>query len=346
MKKMYSRLLILATAATLIPACTSESNEETNSPVAALVTAGVSGPQTRAVDNKWNADQIGVMVVEATGATTTMGSKYQNVGYMTTSTGTSADFTPTAAGGGIFFEDATAEFTFAAYAPYSPSASASVLPGNNGKVAVNTSSQPTATEQEKVDYIYATGAKATKSSPVIRFTDHTAQGGSDCAFKHRMARLVLKVQVSNTDGFADAGVLEHANYQLGGLVHEGTFDVVTGNATATGSIVNDWMLRQYDSSQATTADLCVASFDAATGVMTLSMVLLPQTLANALAFEIVPNDGESQTYVNKDMIKPALNAGYSYTYTITVKKTGLTVSGSTIEPWNNGGSVTGDAKMQ
>ena len=80
--------------------------------------------------------------------------------------------------------------------------------------------------------------------------------------------------------------------------------------------------------------------------MTLSMVLLPQTLANALAFEIVPNDGESQTYVNKDMIKPALNAGYSYTYTITVKKTGLTVSGSTIEPWNNGGSVTGDAKMQ
>lgn len=346
MKKMYSRLLVLATAATLLPACTSESNEKNYGPVAAQVTAGVSGPKTRAVDNMWNADQIGVMVVEATGQGTTMGSKYKNVGYMTTSTGTTADFSPMATGGGIFFEDATAEFTFAAYAPYAPSTSASVLPGNNGQVAVNTSNQPTATEQEKVDYIYATGAKASKGSPVIRFTDHTAQGGSDCAFKHRMARLVLKVQVSNTDGFANAGVLEYAGYKLGGLVHEGTFDVTTGIASATGNAVSDWMLRQYDSSKRTATDQCVTSFDATSGVMTLSMVVLPQTLANALAFEIVPNDGEAQTYANKDMIKPALDAGYSYTYTITVKKTGLTVSGSTIEPWNDGGSVTGDAKMQ
>ena len=80
--------------------------------------AGVSGPKTRAVDNGWNADRIGVMVVDAPGTTTTMGGKYKNVGYATTSTGTNADFTPMTAGGGIFFEDAFLEFTFAAYAPY------------------------------------------------------------------------------------------------------------------------------------------------------------------------------------------------------------------------------------
>ena len=45
------------------------------------------------------------------------------------------------------------------------------------------------------------------------------------------------------------------------------------------------------------------------------------------------------------MIKPALEAGYSLSYTITVKKTGLTLSGSTIENWNDGGSHAGDAKM-
>lgn len=88
----------------------------------------------------------------------------------------------------------------------------------------------------------------------------------------------------------------------------------------------------------------MATFDAATGVMTFTMILLPQTLANALVLEISPDDGEYQSYSNKDMIKPALEAGYSYTYTITVKKTGLTLSGSTIENWNDGGSHAGDAK--
>ena len=321
---MNMRFFIIAAAATLLAACTQE-NEVQNNPVEARITAGVSGPKTRAVDNGWNADRIGVMVVDAPGTTTTMGGKYKNVGYATTSTGTNADFTPMTAGGGIFFEDAFLEFTFAAYAPYASGANASTLPGTDGKITVNTSNQPTTTEQEKVDYIHATGAKADKDSPTVSFTDNTAAGGSDCSFKHKMARLILKVQVSNTDGFDDTAVLEFADYKLGGLVHEGTFDVKTGTAA--------------------TAGKCVATFDAATGVMTFTMILLPQTLANALVLEISPDDEEYQSYSNKDMIKPALEAGYSYTYTITVKKTGLTLSGSTIENWNDGGSHAGDAKM-
>ena len=259
--------------------------------------------------------------------------------------GTNADFTPMTAGGGIFFEDAFLEFTFAAYAPYASGANASTLPGTDGKITVNTSNQPTTTEQEKVDYIHATGAKADKDSPTVSFTDNTAAGGSDCSFKHKMARLILKVQVSNTDGFDDTAVLEFADYKLGGLVHEGTFDVKTGTAATAGSVVSDWMLRQCTGAPKTATDKCVATFDAATGVMTFTMILLPQTLANALVLEISPDDGEYQSYSNKDMIKPALEAGYSYTYTITVKKTGLTLSGSTIENWNDGGSHAGDAKM-
>lgn len=226
---MNMRFFIIAAAATLLAACTQE-NEVQNNPVEARITAGVSGPKTRAVDNGWNADRIGVMVVDAPGTTTTMGGKYKNVGYATTSTGTNADFTPMTAGGGIFFEDAFLEFTFAAYAPYASGANASTLPGTDGKITVNTSNQPTTTEQEKVDYIHATGAKADKDSPTVSFTDNTAAGGSDCSFKHKMARLILKVQVSNTDGFDDTAVLEFADYKLGGLVHEGTFDVKTGTA--------------------------------------------------------------------------------------------------------------------
>ncbi|MDB9231208.1 fimbrillin family protein [Odoribacter splanchnicus] len=341
---MNMRFFIIAAAATLLAACTQE-NEVQNNPVEARITAGVSGPKTRAVDNGWNADRIGVMVVDAPGTTTTMGGKYKNVGYATTSTGTNADFTPMTAGGGIFFEDAFLEFTFAAYAPYASGANASTLPGTDGKITVNTSNQPTTTEQEKVDYIHATGAMADKDSPTVSFTDNTAAGGSDCSFKHKMARLILKVQVSNTDGFDDTAVLEFADYKLGGLVHEGTFDVKTGTAATAGSVVSDWMLRQCTGAPKTATDKCVATFDAATGVMTFTMILLPQTLANALVLEVSPDDGEYQSYSNKDMIKPALEAGYSYTYTITVKKTGLTLSGSTIENWNDGGSHAGDAKM-
>ena len=82
---MNMRFFIIAAAATLLAACTQE-NEVQNNPVEARITAGVSGPKTRAVDNGWNADRIGVMVVDAPGTTTTMGGKYKNVGYATTST--------------------------------------------------------------------------------------------------------------------------------------------------------------------------------------------------------------------------------------------------------------------
>ena len=107
---MNMRFFIIAAAATLLAACTQE-NEVQNNPEEARITAGVSGPKTRAVDNGWNADRIGVMVVDAPGTTTTMGGKYKNVGYATTSTGTTADFTPITKGYGIFFEDASSKFT-------------------------------------------------------------------------------------------------------------------------------------------------------------------------------------------------------------------------------------------
>lgn len=344
---MNKKFFILAAAATLLAACTQE-DEVQNNPVEARITAGVSGPKTRAVDNVWNADRIGVMAVDAPGESTTMGKKYKNVEYRTASTGTSADFTPATAGDGIFFEDASREFTFAAYAPFASSYNASNLPGNNGKITVNTENQHTVAKQEAIDYIYATGAKGSKSNPVISFTNNTAAGGSDCSFKHKMARLILKVQVSAADGFTEPSVLRFANYKLGGLIHEGTFDVLTGTATATGTVVNDWMLIESTYPTPTTQTVtykCVSDYDVNTGVMTLTMILLPQTLADYLNLEITPDDGESQAYSNKDLIKPALEAGYSYTYTITVKKTGLTLSGSTIVNWNDGGSHSGDAMM-
>lgn len=239
--KTNTRLLILATSALLLTAC-SEDNNTLGGPVKARITAGVSGPKVKAIDNRWNADKIGVMVTATTGTSTTMINKYKNVAYETSSTTMSADFDPVSQSDGIFFEDANAEFTFAAYAPYASSYGRSTLPGDNGKVPVNTEDQPNVAKQERIDYIYATGAKAGKNNPVISFINNTSMGGTDCSFKHKMARLILKVQVSEADGFTKPSVLRLANYKLGGLIHEGTFDILTGTATATGPVVNDWLL--------------------------------------------------------------------------------------------------------
>ena len=49
---MNMRFFIIAAAATLLAACTQE-KEVQNNPVEARITAGVSGPKTRAVDNGW-----------------------------------------------------------------------------------------------------------------------------------------------------------------------------------------------------------------------------------------------------------------------------------------------------
>lgn len=342
---MNKKFFILAAAAMALAACSNDDEVGGSDKVEARITADVNGPKTRAVDNCWNADEIGVMVVREA-AWTTMSQKYRNVPYKTESTLTTADFIPVNTGGGIFFENAFETYTFSAYAPYAKSSANDVLPGTDGVVEVNTFDQPTQAKQEKIDWLYAYGATADQDAPTISFTNNTASGGSDCSFKHKMARLILNVQVSKTDGFDEENVLEEADYELDGLVHEGTFNVVSGEtALKDGAAAKNWILYGYDKTVQNTVQNCYYKYDPATGVMTFTMILLPQTLDKALTFTVCPDDEQYQEYTNSDAIKPALNAGTSYTYTITVRKTGLTISGCTIENWNDGGTIPGDAEM-
>ncbi len=341
--KTIIKLLLLTATATLLAACAKE-NKESKSYVAAQITAEMSGPKTRASNANWNNDQIGVMVTNA--PSSNMATIYKNVGYKTISTGTSADFQPTTANGGIFFKDPTEEVTFAAYAPYVASTSDATLPGNDGAITVDTRTQGTTAAQESIDYIYATGAKGSKATPSIQFKNGGA--GNDHSFKHKMTRLVLKIKISGATDFANANVLNLADYTLGGLIHDGTFNITTGTATANSTTpVNDWKLRECTgaASSRTATDKCIANYDNGSGIMTLTMILLPQTLSSALSFSMVPDDGENKTYSNTTSIQPALEAEKSYTYTITVKKTGLTITGSTITDWINGGNTDADATM-
>jgi len=305
--------LILAAAAMTLAACSND--DDCSKKVAAQISAGLSAANTRAVDAKWNADEIGVSV--------TGGTSYTNQKYSTTSTGTTADFT--AVGDGIFFQD-TQTCTFSAYAPYQSA---------GGTVDVDTQNNNTTSDkQESIDFLYAAGATASESSPTVSFTDNTASGGKDCSFHHKMARLQIVLQTSTADGFNASDIFNAKEVTLSRLKHTGTFDTTTGTAAVSTSAtaVSGWDITS-----------CKHTDDKSAYTRTYSLILLPQDASQTkLPIKITIN---GNTYTNDSDIKPNLEAGYSYTYTITVKKTGLTVSGCTITDWSNGGSFTGTATM-
>ncbi len=317
---MKQRFYIMAAAALTLAACSNDENMEmTDGPVAARITAGLSAPTTRAIGTNWNADQIGVWVKDA--PTSDMETLYKNVLYTTTSTGATAEFTATT-GEGIFFQDANETVTFAAYAPYQPSDDNETLPGNNGKVDVKTDNMNTATDQEKIDFLFAEGAEASRASSTVSFTD-------DHSFHHKMAQLNVVFQTSETDGFEPDDIFG-CSFNLGGLIHEGTSNVTDGTTALTGEPLDSW-------------DISGCKYTDAATTRTYSLILLPQDLTNKALNVKVGIDG--QTYSNSDAINPNLQAGYTYTYTITVKKSGLVVSGCTITPWASGSTGSGDAEM-
>lgn len=346
---MKAKYLMIATVAILLTACSNDENEVNNGPVEARITARM-GAETRAVNSETSTfeenDAIGVMVtkVEQTGgsgATSNMVTRYKNVKYTTsrgTQSGSSAAFEAAATGAGIFFQDATETVTFAAYYPYQQS-NADALPGTNGAISVNTQNNNTKSDsdnkQAKIDFLFALGATASKNTPTVIFKDN-------CQFQHKMAQLKLVVKASTDNGFTaeEAKVVCNgtSTYKLGGLIHEGTFTLnvaggtATGVAITTGGSVSDWNITD-----------CVHTDDGSKTTRTYTLILLPQNVSgSALTFEA--NIG-GQTYKNTDAINPNLQAGNTYTYTITVKKTGLTVSGCNIEAWGTGSTGSGDATM-
>lgn len=357
---MKAKYLMIATVATLLAACSNDENEVNNGPVEARVTAGM-GVETRAVNDATSSfakdDAIGVIVTKveqsagSSATTSGMVDRYKNVKYTTAQGGTTATFAA-GTGEGIFFQDATETVTFAAYYPYQTSTNAGTLPGTdgNGVITVNTKDNNTVTtdenKQAKIDFLFASGATASKSSPKVEFKDNSSTlGGTNCQFQHKMAQLKLVIVGSTQDGFtedeAKAVCGDASAYTLGGLKHDGTFTLAVSNGTATGTAkvsddaqaVTDWTITG-----------CVKTDDADNYTRTYTLILLPQDCSSsALTFGA---EIGGQKYGNNSSIAPNLEAGKTYTYTITVKKKGLEVSGCTIKAWETTTAQTGDAEMQ
>lgn len=310
-KKKY---LIFAAAALTLAACSNDDENLNGGPVAAQVTAGIGGVQTRASGKTWDSgDAIGISTI---GSTLT---SYANMKYTTSGNG---NFTHAADLGGeasgIFFQDADETVTFCAYYPYDEDSNEESLPGEEGIITdVTTTDQ---TKQSTFDFLFATEATASKSQPTVSFNNTVKENTS---FTHRMTRLVLNITTDANAGFTASDVAQ-GTYSLSGIKHSGTFNTQNGTAIATGDPTPDWKI--------------TAANTGAGDEFTYSMILYPQNVAS-LTFKATIN---GQDYTCE--LTPALAAATSYTYNITVKKTKLEVSNCEIADWGSENPVDIDAK--
>jgi hypothetical protein len=302
-KKNY---LFIALAALAFTACSNDDEPGVNNgPVAAQVTAGIEGVQTRAAGTSWDkGDQIGI-TAESTKT------NYTNVLY-TTANG-DGDFTSDSP---IYFQTLE-EVMFKAYYPY-------VADKETVEKTITANDQETIA-QKKIDYMFATGAKASKTSPTVKFVNNIPSGDTDARFQHCMSMVTLTFQQGD-----DTDLKNMTDFTVK-LTMTGTFNTTNGEAKATDEPVSELKITETQTESATyTKSLILFPQDVENGKFDLSLTLGGQTYKTTLT---LPNSAK------------ALASGMNYTFKIRVNKTEIDVEGATIAGWGNGGSGSGNATM-
>ena len=305
------RFLYIAAVALLFAACANEEDGINNSgPVAATVQADIVKNVTRAtVDDTWsNNDAIGVNV---TSIGYTIGN---NVKYTTTGDGNFTSDNP------IYFADATETVNFNAYYPYQENVDGNGIV-NNWNMAEVKEGEPC-----PADFLFATGATATKSSPQVQFT-------GDNQFKHCMSMIRLTFKAGKGIN-ANNAILKN-QLKLKGIYKTGSINTVKGEVTISG----DRGIYESDVDDKSLKD----------GV-TCEFIVFPQSLDNnKMDIELdVADNGTINTYTTSlgSSTNNEFKGGYKYTYTISINNTGVVIDNAGITKWQTieGGSL--DAEQQ
>ena len=304
---------VAAISLLLTAGCSGEENEPGgNTSNAAIITASVGKADnvasTRASETAWDAgDCIGI----STSSTSTKGkTNYINIRYQTN--GSVFSPVPGAAGedNTIYFQG-TSPMEFTAYYPCQ--GANGTKPGNNGVITrtLTAADQSTANLPD-IDYLWAQKT-AQSSNPKVDFL-----------FSHRMSRLVLNFKAGAGVSLPPDGLA----YTLTGLVQEGAFDTSTGEAKATGSTPAD--LTGLPTTTTTTT---------ATGQATGTIILWPQA-ANSVRLQLTLNGitfGAVLTFPSGTAAGEALAPSTSYTFNVTVERTGLEIGNADIDGWTDDG---------
>ena len=297
--------MFFAALALALAGCTKDNSEVLNNegPVSARFTASIgngatastAAPDTSSTrvsgedGDAWdNGDCIGIT-----------GAGYTNIPYVT---GGDGNFTPT--GTTIYYNDAQ-NYTFSAYCPYKDDSELT-----DGRITATTDAGAQ-NAQAEMDFLFASGATGSTSSPTVKFT-----------FRHSMSRVTLTFGAGSGVDFSGG---KPESYTLGGLQLDGTFDTATGIAAA--------------DEGAQSGEL---SIELADGNLTSSVILFPQT-ADALPLVVEYNGQEYKATLT--VPEGALKAGNNYTYTVKVRNRGIEVSQATIAAWNDKSSGEGEATI-
>lgn len=133
-------------------------------------------------------------------------------------------------------------------------------------------------------------------------------------FDHKMSLITLSFVNGNDVN------LSSLTYTVDGLAAEGTFDTATGEAAATGSA-------------ATLTAPVTADHKS-------SLIVFPQTAESVT----LTATADGQQYVCSLPLSE-LNPGNQYGFNLTIKKSGMTVTGSSITDWSASGSINWGASM-
>lgn len=301
---MKIKYLLAAAIASGLAACSSDGPADTGTgrDNTALFIGSIEGARTRAYDQTWeSADQIGI--------TGTTGSEtYTNICYKYAGSGDEAF---TAAADKIYYRD-DSEVQFTAYYPWDESLTVSTA------ITADTWGQAA---QKTFDFLHAT-APGSKGVPV-NFT-----------FVHKMAKLVLTVKAGEDVTYLD---VENAVCSLENFLHEGTFDRVTGAATATG---NPGVMWAFANSAEPDHNTPTVAKDQAKKAVAYSLILFPQAFPSAegnLTFTAATANNKFSAEIDLSKVPGnvtnELKPGTQYNITINLNKTGLTVGTSTISKW-------------
>ena len=296
MKKF--RFLYIAAAALLFAACANEEDGiGNNGPVAATVKADIVKNVTRATTgNTWSEnDAIGVNV---TSKGYTIGN---NVKYTTTGDGKFTSDNP------IYFADARETVNFNAYYPYQENVDGNGIV-NNWNMAEVKEGEPCS-----ADFLFATGATATKSSPQVQFT-------GDNQFKHCMSMIRLTFKAG--DGINPYNAILKNQLKLKGIYKTGSINTQTGEVT----IYGDRGIYESDVDNKSLKNGATCEF-----------IVFPQSLDNnKMDIELeVADNGTINTYTTSltSSTNNEFKGGYLYTYPIRINNTGVVIEKAGITAW-------------
>lgn len=293
------RFLYMASAALLLASCAKDAERADDGPVAATVLAGISTRAT--VDNTWTAgeDAIGIY------ATSKGNTNESNVKYVASDQ--TGSFSP--AGEPVYFADSY-DASFCAYYPYTDDAEI------NADGTINWQGGIVKDGKCRWDFLFADGATASKSSPVVNFS-------GDHSFRHCMAMVKFTVKAGYGIEYKETLL----SFTLDKIQNEGSVNPRNGEM---------W---SYASKTALTGTVNQDLSDSPT----VSFILLPQTVQNnsiSVSLETSTDDGTHNTYTTT-LTAPSggrFNGGSLYSYTIVVTNMGITIENPGIQEWQEGAS--------